>query len=259
MRTAGEAPDAGGPEAVLFGKTRRRLLGWLFTHPDQPFYVRELVRFTGVAQGAISGDLEKLAAAGILRRDTRGNQVFYQADAKSPIFGGLKSIFGKTAGLADELRRALEPLGSQIRVALLHGSAATGALRASSDLDLVVIGASSLEDVASALAPAQARLGREINPIVYTVGEFRSKKRSQHHFVTTVLREPHLLIVGDPGELEQLGSERPAPSPPHDTLEDQKPVRRRRPRPRRGASGHRKPEAERGPAPDGAFLWAFEK
>ena len=148
MRTTGEAPDAGGPEAVLFGKTRRRLLGWLFTHPDESFYVRELVRFTGVAQGAISGDLEKLAAAGILRRDTRGNQVFYQADAKSPIFGELKSIFVKTAGLA--------------------------------------------------------------------------------------------------------------PSLPHDTLENQKPVRRRRPRPRRGASGHRKLETERIPAPDGAFLWAFE-
>ena len=156
MRTNGEAPDAGGPEAVLFGKTRRRLLGWLFTHPDESFYVRELVRFTGVAQGAISGDLEKLAAAGILRRDTRGNQVFYRADAKSPIFGELKSIFVKTAGLADELRRRL------------------------------------------------------------------------------------------------------APSLPHETLENQLPVRRRRPRPRRGASGHRKPETERRPAPDGAFLWAFE-
>jgi DNA-binding transcriptional ArsR family regulator len=65
--------------------------------PDESFYVRELVRITGVAQGAISGDLEKLAAAGILRRDTRGNQVFYQADAKSPIFGELKSILVKTA------------------------------------------------------------------------------------------------------------------------------------------------------------------
>jgi len=156
MRTIGESLGVGAPAAVLFGKTRRRLLGWLFTHPDESFYVRELVRFTGAAQGAISGDLEKLAAAGILRRDTRGNQVFYQADAKSPIFGELKSIFVKTAGLADELRRALKPLGS------------------------------------------------------------------------------------------------------HDPPGNQKPVRRRRPRPRRGASGHRKPETERIPAPDGAFLWASE-
>src|SRR5229473_1719283 len=122
MRTTVEAPGVGGPARVLFGRTRRRLLGWLFTHPDESFYVRELVRVTGVAQGAISGDLEKLAAAGILRRAARGNQVFYRADETCPIFAELKSIFLKTAGLADEIRRALEPLGSQVRVALIHGS-----------------------------------------------------------------------------------------------------------------------------------------
>jgi len=66
----------------------------------------------GVAQGAVSGDLEELAAAGILRRDTRGNHVFHQADAKSPISEELKSVFIKAAGLADELRRAHKPLGS---------------------------------------------------------------------------------------------------------------------------------------------------
>lgn len=203
-----------GPAAVLFGKTRRRLLGWLFTHPDESFYVRELVRITGAAQGAISGDLEKLAATGILRRAERGNQVFYQADTRCPVFGELKSIFLKTAGLADELRRALEPLGSRIRVALIHGSAATGGLRASSDVDLVIIGGASFGDVVSALAPAQVRLGREINPVVYSAGEFRTKLRARHHFVTTVLREPHLVILGDSGELERMGSKQLASSPP---------------------------------------------
>jgi predicted nucleotidyltransferase len=233
MRTPGESVGVDGPAAALFGKTRRRLLGWLFTHPDESFYVRELVRITGAAQGAISGDLEKLAAAGILRRVARGNQVFYQADATCPIFPELKSVFLKTAGLADELRRALEPLGSRIRVALIHGSAATGALRASSDVDLVVIGGASFGDIVSALAPAQARLGREINPVVYSAGEFRSKLRSQHHFVTAVLREPHLFIVGDSGELERLGSKRLASSPPHESSGNRRSVRRRRARPRR--------------------------
>jgi DNA-binding transcriptional ArsR family regulator len=222
-----------GAAAALFGKTRRRLLGWLFTHPDESFYVRELLRITGAAQGAISGDLEKLAAAGILRRDARGNQVFYRPDETCPIFPELKSIFLKTVGLADELRRALEPLGSRILVALIHGSGATGALRASSDVDLVVIGGASFGDVVSALAPAQARLGREINPVVYSVGEFRSKLRARHHFVTTVLREPHLFIVGDSSELERMGSKRLASSPPDEPPGNRKPVRRRRTRPRR--------------------------
>jgi predicted nucleotidyltransferase len=228
-----EVPGVGGPAAVLFGRTRRRLLGWLFTHPDESFYVRELVRITGVAQGAISGDLEKMATAGILRRAARGNQVFYQAAATCSIFGELKSIFLKTAGLADEIRRALEPLGSQVRVALIHGSAATGTLRASSDVDLVVIGDASFGEVVAALAPVQALLGREINPVVYSAGEFRSKLRSRHHFVTTVVREPHLFVVGQSSELKRLVSKRLAPSPPNELAGNRRPVRRRRARSRR--------------------------
>ena len=103
MRTINEART--DPFAVgLFGKTRRSLLGWLFTHPYESFYVRELVRVTGAAQGAISGDLEKLATMGILRRTVRGNQVFYQAEPQCPIFAELKGIFLKTSGLADVIR-----------------------------------------------------------------------------------------------------------------------------------------------------------
>jgi len=219
--------------AALFGKTRRQLLGWLFTHPDEAFYVRELVRVTGVAQGAISRDLEKLAGAGILRRTTRGREVFYQAENTCPIFGELKSIFLKTAGLTDEIRRALEPLGSRVLVAFVHGSAATGALRSASDVDLVVIGRASFGDVVSALGRAQSRLGREINPVVYSPTEFQAKLRSRQHFVTAILREPLLFVVGGPRELAGLGAERLAGPVSDHAAGDRRPVRRRRARPRR--------------------------
>lgn len=102
------------PAAALFRKTRRRLLGWLFTHTDESFYVRELVRVSGAAAGAVSKELEELAAAGILRRTVRGNQVFYQSDSTSPIFEELKSIFVKTAGIADQIQRALISLATEL-------------------------------------------------------------------------------------------------------------------------------------------------
>jgi predicted nucleotidyltransferase len=215
------------PAAALFHKTRRQLLGWLFTHPDESFYVRELVRVSGAAVGAVSSELEELAAAGILRRTVRGNQVFYQADPSSPIFEELKSIFTKTSGLVDQIRRTLLPLADRIDVATVYGSAAHGGLRAASDVDLLVLGSASFGEVVSALAGAQSALGREINPTVYSPAEFRTKLRARHHFVTALLREPFLFVIGEPRDLERLGSKRLAPAPPHEPSRDRRPSRHR--------------------------------
>jgi len=226
MRTV-STPD---PAAALFRKTRRQVLGWLFTHTDESFYVRELVRVSGAAVGAVSRELEELAAAGILRRTVRGNQVFYQADPASPIFEEMKSIFTKTSGLVDQMRRALLPLADRVAVALVYGSAARGRLRAPSDVDLLVVGTESFGEVVSALAGAQSALGREINPVVYSAEEFRSKLRARHHFLTALMREPLQFVIGGPGDLERLGAKRLGPAPSHESSGDRGPSRRRRAR-----------------------------
>ena len=74
------------PGTVLFGKTRRRVLGLLFGRPDESFYVRDIVRRSGAAQGAIARELAALLGAGLLWRDDRGRQVYYQANKHAPIF-----------------------------------------------------------------------------------------------------------------------------------------------------------------------------
>jgi predicted nucleotidyltransferase len=218
---------------TLFGKTRRKLLGWLFTHPDESFYVRELVRILDASPGALSRELDELTAAGILRRTARGRATFYQVARDSPIFEELQGIFLKTAGLTGELRRALEPLSPRIDLALLHGSAARGALRSGSDIDLVIVGAISFGEVVTALSPAQARLGREINPIVYPKAEFRRRIRSGDHFLTSILQEPHLFVLGGENELGRLVPKRMAASSPNLVARGRRPARRRRTRPRR--------------------------
>lgn len=215
-----EIPSPGRLAATLFGKTRRQLLGWLFTHTDESFYVRELVRSSGAAPGAISRELEELTAAGILRRTGRGNQVFYQADEACPIFGELKSIFLKTAGLADQIRRALAAIADRISIAAIYGSAARGMLRGPSDVDLLIVGDVSFGELVSALAPAQSSLGREINPTVYSRAEFRSKLRAGNHFLTTLMKEPVQFVIGDSRELERVGAKRLGHRPPGHTTRD---------------------------------------
>src|SRR5262249_7480484 len=116
------AVKAGDRTAELFGLTRRRVLGWLLGHPDEAFYLRQIVRYTGAGQGAVQRELDLLTRAGLLRRTVQGRQVYFKANRESPIFPELHALFLKTAGLADVLREALAPLADRVLVAFVFGS-----------------------------------------------------------------------------------------------------------------------------------------
>ncbi|MBI4264714.1 MAG: nucleotidyltransferase domain-containing protein [Acidobacteria bacterium] len=221
------------PAALLFGSTRRRVLGWLLGHPDEAYYLRQLGRQTGTAVGAVQRELELLTAAGLVRRTVRGRQVYFQANQESPIFPELRGLFAKTVGLIDLLREGLAPLGDRVQVAFVFGSGARGELRATSDVDLLVVGDAPFQDVVHALAAAQQQLGRDINPTVYPSDEFRAKVAAHHHFLTRVLQEPRLFVVGGDHELVGLGAKRLADEAPDQPERDSRPAAGRRARPRR--------------------------
>ena len=141
---------------------------------------------------------------GLVVRRVQGNQVLYQANAHGAIFPELKSLIAKTVGLRGTLAAALAPLATEIRVAFVYGSVARQEERQDSDVDLMVLGPASFGEVVSALGPAQEALGREVNPTVFPVSEFRSKLAAGNHFLTTVLREKKLFILGDENELTKL-------------------------------------------------------
>lgn len=177
------------------------MLAWLLGHADQAYYLRELVRHTSVAVGAAQRELEQLAAAGLVNREVRGNQVYFQANQKAAIFPELQGLFAKTAGLVDILREELLPFADQMRAAFVFGSAARGELLASSDIDLLVIGDTSLGDMVAGLRRAEERLGREVNPTVYSVTEFQTKRQAEQHFLTSVLAGPKMFVIGGDDEL----------------------------------------------------------
>jgi uncharacterized protein len=227
------------PGLVLFGATRRRLLAWLFGHPDEAFYLRELLRQTGAPEGGAQRELAALTAAGILSRTERGRQVYFQANRDSLVFPELLSLLTKTTGAVDVLREALEPLAPRVAAAFVYGSAARNELRQGSDIDLMVVGDVEFADVAPVLRGAEAKLGREVNATVYPLSEFQAKIRDGHHFLTAVLRAPYLLVIGSRDDVERLArAKQMAGDSRDDTARDRRTLRGGRSRsarqPRRG-------------------------
>ena len=51
---------------TLFSQNRRAILGLLYGHPDQEFYLRQMVRASGGGHGAVQLELKHLSEAGIL-------------------------------------------------------------------------------------------------------------------------------------------------------------------------------------------------
>jgi len=195
---------------ILFGAYRRQILALLLLRPDETFYVREIARLTGVPAGSLHRELKLLTNSGLLHRTTVGNQVRYQAHRECPIYEELAGIFRKTAGLADVLRGLLAPLQKEIDVALVFGSVAQGKARATSDIDLLVIGSTPFASVVEVCHAGTQRLGREVNPVAMTKAAFQSKFRRGDRFVSRVAKEPKIFLIGDAGEFGKLAEDRAA-------------------------------------------------
>ena len=61
---------------TLFGKTRRAVLSLLYGHPDEAFYLRQLIRVAGVGLGTVQREVRRLSEAGIIRRMVRVGRCF---------------------------------------------------------------------------------------------------------------------------------------------------------------------------------------
>jgi predicted nucleotidyltransferase len=191
-------------EALLGSRLRSKVLGWLFTHPDERYFVRQLTTLVGEDSTNVSRELARLEKAGILIYTTEGKQKYYQANKQSPLFDELHGLMLKTVGVADIIKKALEPRIADIKLAFIFGSLAKRAENRFSDVDLLVVGNITFGKVADLISTAEETLKREINPVVYPVEEFKQKIRNNHHFVKTVLEEEKIFLIGDEGELGRL-------------------------------------------------------
>lgn len=182
---------------ALFTTTQQNVLGILYAHPERSFYTKEILRLTGMGVATIKRELDRMVAAGILTLTKLGNQHHYQADPECPIYHELLSIVRKTFGIADVLHTALEQLSSDILLCFVYGSIAKSTDKAKSDVDLMVIGNDlSYSGLMDLLLPAEAKLGRAINPTIYTLNDFRAKLDENNSFVTRVMEQEKIIVMG---------------------------------------------------------------
>ena len=192
---------------VLFSGVQQRVLGLLFGQPDRSFYANEIARKVSTGRGGLQRELERMTSSGLITMTLIGRQKHYQANRKAPIFEELRGIVLKTFGLGDVLRTALASSSRPVHAAFIYGSVAKGTDSATSDIDVMVIADGiTYSHLFETLAEAEERLGRKVNPTLYSREDFAKKLRGDNHFVTRVIDQPKIMLIGDGNDISSGSS-----------------------------------------------------
>jgi predicted nucleotidyltransferase len=188
---------------LLSSRVKAEIFRLLFGGADGELHVREIERRSGLADATVRQELKRLTRLGVVEPRRDGNRTYYHANTDHPLYPDIRNMVLKTTGLADVLREALIHPG--IRLAFVFGSIARSDGKAGSDVDLMVIGTISLRQLGKLLSGIGTKLGREVNPHVLTPEEFLKRRKIRDHFITTVLSEPRLFVIGSEDELKAMG------------------------------------------------------
>ena len=187
---------------ALFTKTQQRVLAYLFGQPERSFFATELIRLAGSGSGAVQRELARLERSGLVTVSRVCNQKPFQVNPDSPLAEELCGIVRKTVGLAEPLREALAPLADRIDAAFVFGSVAKKQDGAASDIDLMVISdVLSYADLFGALEAATVKLGRTVNPAVYSRKEVEQRISEENAFFVRVMEQPKIWVIGQESDI----------------------------------------------------------
>ncbi len=201
-------------ERLLRSNAEVKVLGVvLFT---DGLHLREIARRAGVSPYEAKKELENLAGLGVLLSERRGNNVIFRADAGCPFLPDLRGIYQKTEGTLRQLSETLHNVNG-VKYAFVFGSAARGMQKPHSDIDLMIIGDADDDEISGLMFRLQAKSGREVNYILWTVEDLKEKTRKKSGFLKTIIESRREWLAGDEdefaGTIEKRPHKRGAPRP----------------------------------------------
>ena len=181
-------------------KVRKALFRLYFTNPDSEFYLRELERMLSIPVSMVRKELLRLESEDVFLSHKKGNLTYYKVNKTYPLFSELKSIVFKTIGVQGLLEEVLRKIKG-IEIAFIYGSYAKATEKADSDIDLCIIGSVSEGVLVRRINELEKVLKREINYTMYTNKEFAGKKRKKDPFITELIQNIKIMLIGEKNDL----------------------------------------------------------
>lgn len=189
---------------ILSSKVRAAIFRNLFGVNAVELHMREIQRVAACTIGPIQMELKKLLALQLVKTRRNSNRLYYQANQEHPLYPDIRSMVLKTSGLGDYLKELFSGR-DDIETAFIFGSMASGEDTPASDIDLMVIGTIGLRDLSTVLSDFRTRVGRELNPHVFTQEEFMKRRKDGEHFITNVISSSRMFVKGTNDDFTQMG------------------------------------------------------
>jgi predicted nucleotidyltransferase len=160
--------EAPGLLPILRSRHQADLLTLLLLHPEQDYTIAELARRLSIPQSTVSVEVQRLTYAGILAARAAGRVRIVRANPDSPLVPPLTELliltFGPKVVVADEFAEL-----DGVTKVLIFGSWAARYRgergRPPHDVDVLVVGSPDRLAMYAAAQRAEARLGRQVNPV----------------------------------------------------------------------------------------------
>ena len=187
-------------EQLITSRTRSKLLELFLSKPHLEIHLREISRKIGENYNSTRRELNHLEDLSLLISRKDGNQKYFKMNMEHPIYPELKIIYLKTGGIGNTVRNNLLKVG-KIQYCFIYGSYARNSETLASDLDLFIVGGVDENKLIPIINKLEKKLNREINYVLYTLTEFRNRKKKKDTFVMNVLNDEIIMLHGDENEL----------------------------------------------------------
>ncbi len=188
-------------EDIIISRVRIKMLQLFLGNPGTIFHVRDIVRRVDEEINAVRRELAHMEKAGMVSKEQRANRLFYLFRKDYPLYFEFMELIGKTNGIGWDIIKNKGKLG-KLKFVVLSGRYLRRLPRKSStDVDLLVVGAVVLPELAQLAKAEEVRREREFNYTVMTEEEFNFRKRRRDPFVLTILEGSRIMVIGDEEEL----------------------------------------------------------
>jgi DNA-binding transcriptional ArsR family regulator len=181
----------------ITSKVRIKILELFYSDITEMYHVRGVVREIKEEINAVRRELSRLEAAGMIKREPRGNRVYYWARSDYLMFGDLLSMICKTTGLGSEIIQNKQKLGKPSFVMFSGRFARHKDRKKDDEIDILIVGDIELNELSTLIRVEESKRGHEINYTAMSREEFEFRKKRRDPFLLGILAGSRVMVIGD--------------------------------------------------------------
>lgn len=186
---------------IITSRVRIKILELFLSDVSEMYHVRGIVRKTDEEINAVRRELERLEKAGLLKKEARGNRLYYWLRNDYSFYGDLLSMISKSKGVGAEIINNKNKIG-RVSFAMFSGRFARRKKKKKDDeVDILLVGEVVLPELAAVIRKEESIRGHEINYTVMSREEFDFRKKRRDPFLLGILAGSRVMVIGDEEDL----------------------------------------------------------